>query len=49
MYYNNDLAPGEGKTGHRFEVGEVSAEARDDEEAAKLWKYSQELVGLPSA
>ena len=46
LYYNNGIAPGEGKTGHKFERGEVSAEARDDAEAAALWQYSERLVGM---
>ena len=46
LYYNNDIAPGEGKTGHKFVRGEVSAEARNDAEAAALWRYSERFVGL---
>ena len=45
LYYNNDLAPGT-PTGHKFDAGEVSDEAKDDEEAAKLWRLSEKLVGL---
>jgi hypothetical protein len=33
-------------TGHKFEATQVSSEARDDGEAAKLWRYSEKLVGL---
>lgn len=47
LYYNNDLAPGT-PTGHAFAAAEPSAEARDDAEAAKLWMFSEKLVGLPS-
>lgn len=46
LYYNNGIAPGEGKTGHRFDKGEVSAEARNDAEAAALWRYSERFVGI---
>ena len=48
LYYNNDLAPGT-PTGHKFAPGEVSVEARDDAEAAKLWRYSEKFVGLSTA
>ena len=48
LYYNNGIAPGEGKTGHKFAAGEVSEEARDDAEAKELWRYSEQLVGLAS-
>jgi protochlorophyllide reductase len=50
LYYNNDLDPNSATSkGHRFGVGEVSSEARDDQEAAKLWRYSEQLVGLSTA
>jgi len=48
LYYNNGIAAGE-PTGHKFEAAEVSSEARDDAEAAKLWRYSEKLVGLSTA
>ena len=44
VYYNNDL---DGKGGHRFEEQPPSAEAQSDEEAARLWALSAQLVGLP--
>ena len=46
LYYNNGIAPGEGKTGHRFEVSSVSTEATNDAEAKTLWRYSEQFVGL---
>ena len=46
VYYNNGIAPGEGKTGHKFERGDVSAEAMDGEKGKALWAYSERLVGL---
>ena len=46
VYLNNGIAPGVGKTGHKFEIGEVSEEGRDEVEAAALWKASEKLVGL---
>ncbi len=46
VYYNNDL---DGRGGHRFEEAQVSAEAQRDDEAARLWALSAQLVGLPQA
>ena len=44
VYYNNDL---DGTGGHRFEETAPSAEAQRDDEAARLWALSAQLVGLP--
>jgi protochlorophyllide reductase len=44
-YYNNDL---DGKGGHRFEAQPPSKEAQSDDEAARLWALSAQLVGLPA-
>lgn len=45
VYYNNDL---DGKGGHRFEAQPPSKEAQSDDEAARLWALSAQLVGLPA-
>ena len=45
VYYNNDL---DGAGGHRFEAQPPSKEAQNDEEAARLWQLSAQLVGLPA-
>ena len=44
-YWNNDL---DGKGGHRFEAQPPSKEAQSDDEAARLWALSAQLVGLPA-
>ena len=44
-YLNNDL---DGRGGHRFEAQAPSKEAQNDEEAARLWALSAQLVGLPA-
>jgi hypothetical protein len=35
--------------GHKFEASPPSAEAQRDDEAARLWALSAQLVGLPQA
>ena len=45
-YYNNDL---DGRGGHTFHEDTVSAEARNDAEAALLWERSCALVGLDAS
>ena len=37
------------KGGHKFEASPPSAEAQRDDEAARLWALSAQLVGLPQA
>ena len=48
VYLNNGIAPGVGKTGHKFEIGEVSEEGRDEVEAAALWKAAMSRRAVQS-